>query len=196
MNKDDVLAIFRECGAMLEGHFILSSGLRSPVFLQKARVFQYPAQTEKLCKALRDRFSRGDGLPKIDALLSSTLPRALQTAEIVAEGLDGLTVEVDPELVEHRPGEADGVRFVDFGARFGSFDLRADPDRPLAPGAESLRQFYDRVGTVMRGVIERHRGATVCVVCHGGVIDNAFRQLAELPHRLGDGGWDATARLS
>ncbi|MGV8855024.1 MAG: orotate phosphoribosyltransferase, partial [Devosia sp.] len=49
MTKDDVLAIFRDCGAMLEGHFILSSGLRSPVFLQKAKVFQYPAQTEKLC---------------------------------------------------------------------------------------------------------------------------------------------------
>ena len=52
MTKDDVLNIFRDCGAMLEGHFILSSGLRSPVFLQKAKVFQYPHQTEKLCKAL------------------------------------------------------------------------------------------------------------------------------------------------
>ena len=55
MNKDEVLDIFRECGAMLEGHFILSSGLRSPVFLQKARVFQYAHQTEKLCKALAER---------------------------------------------------------------------------------------------------------------------------------------------
>lgn len=55
MTKDDVLAIFRECGAMLEGHFILSSGLRSPVFLQKAKVFQYAHQTEKLCKALAER---------------------------------------------------------------------------------------------------------------------------------------------
>ncbi|MFD2649294.1 orotate phosphoribosyltransferase [Devosia albogilva] len=55
MTKDEVLDVFRECGAMLEGHFILSSGLRSPVFLQKARVFQYPAQTEKLCRALAER---------------------------------------------------------------------------------------------------------------------------------------------
>ena len=47
MDKDQVLQIFRDCGAMLEGHFILSSGLRSPVFLQKAKVFQYAAQTEK-----------------------------------------------------------------------------------------------------------------------------------------------------
>lgn len=55
MTRDDVLNIFRECGAMLEGHFILSSGLRSPVFLQKAKVFQYAVQTEKLCKALAER---------------------------------------------------------------------------------------------------------------------------------------------
>lgn len=55
MTKDEVLAVFRDCGAMLEGHFILSSGLRSPVFLQKAKVFQFAPQTEKLCKALADR---------------------------------------------------------------------------------------------------------------------------------------------
>jgi len=55
MDRDEVLQIFRDCGAMLEGHFILSSGLRSPVFLQKAKVFQYAHQTEKLCKALAER---------------------------------------------------------------------------------------------------------------------------------------------
>ncbi|KKB85732.1 Orotate phosphoribosyltransferase [Devosia limi DSM 17137] len=55
MTKDEVLAIFRDCGAILEGHFILSSGLRSPVFLQKARVFAQPAQAEILCRALADK---------------------------------------------------------------------------------------------------------------------------------------------
>lgn len=55
MTKDEVLNIFRNCGAMLEGHFILSSGLRSPVFLQKAKVFQYASETEKLCRALAER---------------------------------------------------------------------------------------------------------------------------------------------
>ena len=39
MNQDDVLNAFREADALLEGHFILSSGRRSPVFLQKALVF-------------------------------------------------------------------------------------------------------------------------------------------------------------
>ncbi|WP_371398279.1 orotate phosphoribosyltransferase [Fretibacter rubidus] len=55
MNTDDVLDVFREAGALLEGHFILSSGLHSPVFLQKAFIFKNPALTEKLCKALADK---------------------------------------------------------------------------------------------------------------------------------------------
>ena len=46
MTTDEVLDVFRECGALLEGHFILSSGLRSPVFLQKARVFMHPDKAE------------------------------------------------------------------------------------------------------------------------------------------------------
>ncbi len=52
MNTDDVIGIFRESGALLEGHFILTSGLRSPVFLQKARVFMHADKTEILCRAL------------------------------------------------------------------------------------------------------------------------------------------------
>jgi len=55
MNTDDVLAVFREAGAILEGHFILTSGLRSPVFLQKARVFMHADKTEKLCRALAQK---------------------------------------------------------------------------------------------------------------------------------------------
>lgn len=55
MNTDAVLDVFREAGALLEGHFILSSGLRSPVFLQKAFIFKNPALTEKLCKALAEK---------------------------------------------------------------------------------------------------------------------------------------------
>ncbi|MBH0239973.1 orotate phosphoribosyltransferase [Methylobrevis albus] len=55
MTRDEVLAVFREAGAILEGHFILSSGRRSAVFLQKARVFMHPDRTEILCKALADK---------------------------------------------------------------------------------------------------------------------------------------------
>jgi orotate phosphoribosyltransferase len=52
MSTEAVLQIFREAGAVLEGHFILTSGLRSPVFLQKARVFMHADKTGVLCKAL------------------------------------------------------------------------------------------------------------------------------------------------
>lgn len=52
MDTKEVIDIFREAGAVLEGHFILTSGLRSPVFLQKARVFMHADKTERLCKAL------------------------------------------------------------------------------------------------------------------------------------------------
>lgn len=55
MKADEVLDIFRSAGAILEGHFILTSGLRSPVFLQKARVFMHADKTERLCRALAAR---------------------------------------------------------------------------------------------------------------------------------------------
>jgi orotate phosphoribosyltransferase len=52
MNVEAVLNEFREAGALLEGHFILSSGLHSDRFLQKALVFQDAQRTARLCKAL------------------------------------------------------------------------------------------------------------------------------------------------
>lgn len=57
MNTEQVIDIFRSAGAVLEGHFILTSGLRSPVFLQKARVFMHADKTEQLCKALAEKIS-------------------------------------------------------------------------------------------------------------------------------------------
>lgn len=55
MDQSEVIDIFRKAGAYLEGHFILTSGLRSPIFLQKARVFMHPDLTERLCRALADK---------------------------------------------------------------------------------------------------------------------------------------------
>jgi orotate phosphoribosyltransferase len=52
MTPTEVLDEFRAAGALLEGHFILSSGLHSSVFLQKMFVFMDPARTERLCRAL------------------------------------------------------------------------------------------------------------------------------------------------
>jgi len=55
MNKDEVLAIFKEAKAILEGHFILTSGRRSAIYMQKANVFMRADLTERLCKALAQK---------------------------------------------------------------------------------------------------------------------------------------------
>ncbi|MCA6231831.1 MAG: orotate phosphoribosyltransferase, partial [Phenylobacterium sp.] len=55
MNTEQVLDEFRAAGALREGHFVLSSGLHSGVFLQKNLVFQHPDRTERLCSALAAR---------------------------------------------------------------------------------------------------------------------------------------------
>jgi orotate phosphoribosyltransferase len=68
MNEKDVLDEFRAAGALLEGHFILTSGRRSPIFLQKMFVFQDPQRTEKLCKALAAKIEAQFG--KIDVVVS------------------------------------------------------------------------------------------------------------------------------
>ena len=55
MTQEQVLGEFRKAGALLEGHFVLSSGLHSDVFLQKALVFRDAKRTAKLCKALAEK---------------------------------------------------------------------------------------------------------------------------------------------
>ena len=64
MTGDAILDEFRDAGALLEGHFILSSGLRSPVFLQKMRIFEDPVRSGRVCAALgaliRESFGQVD----------------------------------------------------------------------------------------------------------------------------------------
>ena len=69
MDQEKVLKEFEKAGALLRGHFILSSGLHSPVFLQKALVFMNPARTSKLCKALAAKIAEEVDGP-IDAIVS------------------------------------------------------------------------------------------------------------------------------
>jgi orotate phosphoribosyltransferase len=98
MTTDEVLAIFRDCGALLEGHFILSSGLRSPVFLQKARVFMHPDKAEKLCRALADKL-RAEGYGGVSQIVSPAVggiipgyetARHLGVPAIYTERVDGV----------------------------------------------------------------------------------------------------------
>jgi len=96
MTREDVLGAFREVGALLNGHFILSSGRRSPVFLQKALVFSDPETSARLCKALAERIVERFG--KIDVVagpaVGGIIPgyetaRHLGARAIFAERVDG-----------------------------------------------------------------------------------------------------------
>jgi orotate phosphoribosyltransferase len=56
MKKEEVLTLFRETEALLEGHFLLTSGLHSPQYFQCAKVLQYPQHAEKLCREIAEHF--------------------------------------------------------------------------------------------------------------------------------------------
>jgi orotate phosphoribosyltransferase len=98
VQTEEVLSIFRDCGAILEGHFILSSGLRSPVFLQKARVFMFPERAEKLCRALADKIRAagfGDVSKVVSPAVGGIIPgyetaRHLRLPAIYTERVDGV----------------------------------------------------------------------------------------------------------
>lgn len=71
MTAEQVLDEFRASDALLEGHFILSSGRHSPIFLQKMRVFQYPERTERVCRALAEKISERFG--DVDLIVSPAM---------------------------------------------------------------------------------------------------------------------------
>lgn len=103
MNTDDVLDVFREAGALLEGHFILSSGRRSPVFLQKALIFQNPRLTGKVCKALAEKVKATlDVQP--DVIIAPAMGGVIPGYETARHmGIDSLFVErVDGEFTLRR----------------------------------------------------------------------------------------------
>jgi orotate phosphoribosyltransferase len=54
--SDEVLEIFKTAGAIKEGHFLLASGLHSPVYWEKFRILQHPHLTEKLCRLIAQHF--------------------------------------------------------------------------------------------------------------------------------------------
>ncbi|HEX8232641.1 MAG TPA: orotate phosphoribosyltransferase [Caulobacteraceae bacterium] len=68
MNTEQVLDEFRAAGALREGHFVLSSGLHSPVFLQKNLVFMHADRTERLCRALAESIRAQ--APDVEAVIS------------------------------------------------------------------------------------------------------------------------------
>ena len=114
MTDDEILAEFRAAEALLEGHFILSSGLRSPRYLQCARVLMDPARAERLARALAAR-----------------LPAAIRDAidVVVSPAMGGV-------IVGHEVGRAVGKSAMFVERPEGVFGLRRG--FALAPGERVL----------------------------------------------------------
>jgi orotate phosphoribosyltransferase len=133
MDTGEVLQIFRECGAYLEGHFILSSGLHSPIFLQKARVYMYPEKTERLCRALADRI-RAAGLGKIDYTVGPAVGGIIPAYETARH------LGVRNMWVERQDGEFRLRRFeIDKGARIVIIEDIVSTGLSIREAIESLR---------------------------------------------------------
>jgi orotate phosphoribosyltransferase len=104
MTDDDVLAEFRAAEALLEGHFILSSGLRSPRYLQCARVLMNPARAERLALALAAKIP-ADVKARITAVIAPAMGGLICGYELArALGVDSMFVERPTGSFELRRG--------------------------------------------------------------------------------------------
>jgi orotate phosphoribosyltransferase len=94
MTRDELLELYRRSGALLEGHFRLTSGLHSPGYLQCALVLQHPQHAEALGRAIGDRVR--DLRPTVvlspalgGIVIGHEVGRALGVRAIFAERVDG-----------------------------------------------------------------------------------------------------------
>jgi broad specificity phosphatase PhoE len=131
-------------------------------------------------EALRDHLAE-TGRLHADALLASVLPRAIETAEIIAPALGFDTVGQHCDLCEVHTGEADGLEWAEYNQRYGTFDMQAEPDRVFAPAGESWHSFHERVHETLERLAKDHEGQTVVAVCHAGVIMASMRVLLGIP---------------
>lgn len=97
MNQEEVIQIFKKSGAMMEGHFVLTSGYHSPHYFQCARVLQYPEYNTAFSSQIANHFSN----KKIDAVitpavggivLGTEVGRILKVRSIFAERENGKMV--------------------------------------------------------------------------------------------------------
>jgi len=127
-------------------------------------------------EALRNYLHESDRL-HADIVMASELPRAIETAQIVAPGL-GLELDGrDCDLCEIHTGEADGIDWSEYNDLYGSFDMEAEPDRPFAPGGDSWNGFHRRVQETLARLAAEYQSMTVVAVTHAGLIMASMRLL-------------------
>ncbi len=131
------------------------------------------AQVNNLGKALKSE--------KIDAIYSSPLRRALDTANAIAK-YHKLPVQIVPQLRELEVGELEGLNVEDLTNDFSHFLVhwnKGEGSEKL-PGGESLADLQQRSWTIIQDIAARHKG-TVIVVCHYFVIITIICSVLGLP---------------
>ena len=117
-----------------------------------------------------------------DALYCSDLGRALQTAQPIADRT-GHAVVRNPRLRERHLGIFQGLTSAecerDHPEAYRRFHGR-DPDHQV-PGGESIREVVERVSAEFTALADRHPGARLVVVTHGGILDALYRFVREVP---------------
>jgi broad specificity phosphatase PhoE len=104
---------------------------------------------------------------EIEAIYSSPLKRALDTAQAIA-GFHNMKVKVENDLREMEVGQLEGVSIAELGTSFGQFLLnwRQGMGTEKLPGGESMTELADRVWSVIQSIKSLHNSGNVVVVSH------------------------------
>ncbi|HYD09674.1 MAG TPA: histidine phosphatase family protein, partial [Acidimicrobiales bacterium] len=130
-------------------------------------------------QALHDRLAT-TGEIEADVLLTSELPRAIETAQIIAPAIGAdLVAEQDCDLCEiHVGDEAEGLTWEQFGERWPSSTW--DPNVSTTEGGESWYGFGERVLRTIEKHTSTHADKTIVAAVHGGIIEQAIYRLLGL----------------
>lgn len=150
-------------------------------------------------EALRDRWATTGEVGEGVVLCASVMPRAVETAAILAPALDVADADIarDCGLCEHHPGDGDGLPRATYDERYPFPAGGWAPDVRRCPGDETWNEMAARVNTAFEGLVERHAGRTVVVATHGGwIVQLMIRLLGIDPGRDGQRAWLACANAS
>jgi probable phosphoglycerate mutase len=144
--------------------------------------------------ALRDRLERTGELAGATALYASILPRAIETAELLAPVVGGHEVRTDCGFCEGHVGAAEGRAYAELESLWTSADW-TDDHRPFE-GWETWQEMRERVSRALDATLEAHPGETVVVACHGGVIVHAMQRWLSLGTQREGSAWYAPTNSS
>jgi broad specificity phosphatase PhoE len=130
------------------------------------------SQAEALARRLRVTAE----LRSATAFYTSTLPRAIETGDIVFPAINpDLVATRHEDLGELRVGEADGLTWTQIEDRYELPNWDVDPGQRNVPGGESLLDFFARATAVIDTIVAAHPHELVVVVSHGGFIEQAMK---------------------